>query len=96
MGVLAFRYRLPPSAVTAVLAGGFGAELDTDRAKGIGLLPAEMPAVAGGNTALLGAVRLTADRSLYEQARSLAHDIEVINLATDPHFEGEYMGNMSL
>ena len=87
---------LPPSAVTAVLAGGFGAELDTDRAKGIGLLPAEMPAVAGGNTALLGALRLVADRSLYDQARSLAHGIEVINLAIDPRFEGEYMGNMSL
>lgn len=87
---------LPPSAVTAVLAGGFGAELDADRAKGIGLLPAEMPAVAGGNTALLGAARLVADRSLYDQARSLAHGIEVINLATDPRFEGEYMGNMSL
>ena len=87
---------LPPNTVTAVLAGGFGAELDPDRAKGIGLLPAKMPTVAGGNTALLGAAVLVADPARYAEATQIARDTTVLNLATDPRFEGEYLENMNL
>lgn len=87
-----------------VLAGGFGYYLDPGDAIRIGLLPAAFAdrTVAGGNTALSGA--LLAGRELLssgwenvrEKLEEYKRDTEIVNLAMEPRFEEEYIRRMAL
>lgn len=86
--------RVDPSQVQLRLAGGFGAQLNVTAAKGIGLLPETQSAAAVGNAALSGAAAVVADPSLLEKAMAIASSVKVLELATLPEFEGEYMGNI--
>lgn len=84
------------------LAGGFGYYLKPEMAEEIGLLPAGMKekALAGGNTALCGA--LLAGRELFASGceslaaklERAASDTEVINLALEKDFENRYIHAM--
>lgn len=89
-----------------VLAGGFGYYLDPGAAAQIGLLPMELAdkAVAGGNTALAGALRLGRQilcegypedylETAWEKAGC---SVEVLNLAEQPGFDGQYLQSMEL
>lgn len=87
-----------------VLAGGFGYYLNPEDAFQIGLLPRDFAdrTVAGGNTALAGA--LCAGRELlssgWESVRGklegYKRDTEIVNLAMETGFEEKYIRHMSL
>lgn len=88
-----------------ILAGGFGYYLNPEDAAEIGLLPDDLAkkAVAGGNTALAGALRL--GRELLEHGadaenQSFAERLgicgtEILNLAEHPDFEELYIENIN-
>lgn len=91
-----------------VLAGGFGYYLRAEDAVEVGLLPRELETkcLAGGNTALVGALRLgrellapgTAEgwrppEDIYE--RLGAREVEILNLAEHPDFEQMYFQYMN-
>lgn len=111
--ILMREYGLPESGEgigRVVLAGGFGYYLDPGDAAAIGLLPEALAAktVAGGNTALAGALRL--GRELLagacgaqgqNKAEALSDrlgvgETEVLNLAEHPDFETLYLEHMGL
>ena len=93
-----------------VLAGGFGYYLKPEDAAAIGLLPGALvpKTIAGGNTALAGALRL--GRLLWAQEspgagqsrmRKLPELLgilgtEILNLAEHPDFQELYIGNLNL
>ncbi len=79
-----------------VLAGGFGYYLDPKAAARIGLLPIELAdkTMAGGNTALAGALKL--GEAFLEKGITCLESmdrgkIQVLNLARLPEFEDLYM-----
>lgn len=91
-----------------VLAGGFGYYLRAEDAVEVGLLPKELEAkcLAGGNTALVGALRL--GRELLTRGttegwrppediceRLGVRGVEVLNLAEHPDFEQMYFRYMN-
>lgn len=92
-----------------IIAGGFGYYLNPQDAMEIGLLPEALAgkAVAGGNTALAGALyignRLLRENGAENRNEEVAVDIrkkknpavEVINLATQPEFEKIYLKYMA-
>lgn len=80
-----------------VLAGGFGYYLNPSSAATIGLLPQELAGktVAGGNTALAGALKLGCDylhrgEECFEEYNR--ERVRVLNLAHRPEFEELYLG----
>ncbi len=93
-----------------VLAGGFGYFLNPEDAAEIGLLPGELAAraVAGGNTALAGALRLGREiltQGLSGTDRGFSGELnkrlgirgtEILNLAEHPDFERMYFQHMNL
>jgi len=82
-----------------VLAGGFGYYLNPEAAVEIGLLPGNLArtAIAGGNTALAGALLagrelLTGGRErLQPKLENLIAGTEILNLAMEPDFEERYL-----
>lgn len=104
--ILLDRFGVGPEAVErVVLAGGFGYYLRPESAAAIGILPEELArkAVAGGNTALSGA--LLAGRQILEeggctglvrQLTETALHTEVLNLAEEPEFSQRYVLLMNL
>ena len=83
-----------------VLAGGFGYYLNPEAAAQIGLLPGELveKTVAGGNTALAGALKLGCDYLLQGESgleKYNAKKVEVLNLAQMPQFEELYLGYLN-
>lgn len=91
-----------------ILAGGFGYYLDPRDAAAIGLLPGDLAdqAVAGGNTALSGALRLGRkllargedgfDAACAEDETAWRAETEILNLAEHPDFEKYYIRSMDL
>lgn len=84
-----------------VLAGGFGYYLNPEDAARIGLLPDTLArkAIAGGNTALAGALRLGRELLARKVSGADFADIggtEIINLAKHPDFEKLYLEHMNL
>lgn len=93
-----------------ILAGGFGYYINPKDAADIGLLPKELEekTVAGGNTALAGALcigeRVLRSICGEKQAKLTAEDIrkrkglfvEVINLAEQKEFEAKYLSSIKL
>ncbi len=93
-----------------VLAGGFGYYLNPEDAAEIGLLPGELVSktVAGGNTALAGALRLGRllwVQETFEAAQKCMRELtellgisgtEILNLAEHPDFQELYIENMNL
>lgn len=80
-----------------VLAGGFGYYLNPSSAAAIGLLPQELAGktVAGGNTALAGALKLGCDYLHRGEVCFEEYDrekVRALNLAQRPEFEELYLG----
>ncbi len=96
--ILAKEYGITFSEIDrVVLAGGFGYYLDPKSAATIGLLPKELAgkAVAGGNTALAGALKLGSQFLCRGEKCLDALDkskVQVLNLAQVPEFEELYLG----
>ncbi|MCM1190685.1 MAG: ASKHA domain-containing protein [bacterium] len=101
------RYKASPDQVDRViLAGGFGYYLNPEDAALIGLLPAEWVkrTVAGGNTALSGALAAGREllcgpagkRRLTERLKRLAEGTECLNLAEEEDFGPRYIDRLSL
>jgi uncharacterized 2Fe-2S/4Fe-4S cluster protein (DUF4445 family) len=70
------------------LAGGFGAHLDLDAARRIGLIP-NLPddkIVQIGNASIEGATRALCSMADRRDLESLVRRIEHVELETDPHF----------
>ena len=80
----------------ALLAGGFGTQLNVPCAQELGMLPRELSAEAVGNTALVGAIRCLCRQDELARAATLAAKIEEYTLANDPAFEQTYMQAMEL
>lgn len=83
-----------------VLAGGFGYYLNPSSAAAIGLLPQELAGktIAGGNTALAGALKLGCDYLNRGEACFEEYDrerVQVLNLAQRPEFEELYLGYLN-
>lgn len=104
--ILLDRFGVGPEAVErVVLAGGFGYYLRPESAAAIGILPEELArkAVAGGNTALSGALlagrQILAEggcTGLVRQLTETALHTEVLNLAEEPEFSQRYVLLMNL
>lgn len=80
----------------ALLAGGFGTQLNVPCAQELGMLPRELSAEAVGNTALAGAIRCLCRQDELARAATLAAKIEEYTLANDQAFEQTYMQAMEL
>lgn len=87
-----------------VLAGGFGYYLNPEDAVRIGLLPPAFAArtVAGGNTALSGALWAGREllssgwESVREKLEGYKRNTEIVNLAMESGFEEEFIRHMAL
>lgn len=93
------RCRLAASEVSeALIAGAFGAHLDTEHAVDIGLLPAGLRGrcEAVGNTSLAGAYLLAMDRQVLEDLTHFADAIDVVELNSDEQFESRFIDHLSL
>lgn len=84
------------------LAGGFGYELDVEKAVRIGLIPRvlETRCVAVGNTSLAGAVRFGREghKEPIQREKHLQHIADIstsLNLAEQPEFEARYFQSMT-
>jgi len=79
-----------------LVAGGFGAYLNLDSARRIGLLPkarARETKVCG-NSALKGAAKVLCNARKKEEASRIVFVAKVINLATDGYFTEKYLEKM--
>ncbi len=105
--ILLEKYGLHANQVErVVLAGGFGYYLNPEDAAEIGLLPEELAkrAVAGGNTALLGAKLAGAELvgcedgqiAVMRRLEILKEGTECVNLAEEADFGERYMRRMKL
>lgn len=101
MEILAKEYGITFDEIDrVVLAGGFGYYLNPKSAATIGLLPEELAGktVAGGNTALAGALKLG---SAFLRRGEVCLEVvdkdkvQVLNLARVPEFEELYLGNLN-
>lgn len=101
MEILAKEYGITFDEIDrVVLAGGFGYYLNPKSAAAIGLLPEELAGktVAGGNTALAGALKLG---SAFLRRGEVCLEVvdkdkvQVLNLARVPEFEELYLGNLN-
>lgn len=81
---------------TLYIAGGFGFQLDVQKASMIGMLPPALAAKAkaAGNTSLGGAVRYLTDPMARGRMERLARATEELNLSGDADFNRIYMEQM--
>ncbi len=91
------RQRAGTDWVKVYLAGGFGYELDVEKAVRIGLIPRvlETRCVAVGNTSLAGggALRQEGHKEPIQREKHLQHIADIstsLNLAEQPEFEARY------
>ena len=79
-----------------LVAGAFGNYMDPDSACTIALLPAVCrDKIRGiGNAAGEGAKRVLAGDRYWEQAKTLARQIEFVELASEPDFQTQFIGNL--
>lgn len=103
--ILLEKYGISGEAVDrVVLAGGFGYYLDPEDAAWIGLLPPVFTdrTVAGGNTALSGALRAGREllfsgwESVRGKLEEYKRDTEIVNLALEPGFQEKYIRRIAL
>lgn len=80
-----------------ILAGSFGSHLAIDDLITLGLLPPVEPEKVDvvGNAAGAGAVMAAMDPRVREDAKALAQEIRVVELATDPDFQKIFLGSLS-
>lgn len=91
------KYGIAASQVDRIyVAGGFGYQLDYQKAAAIGMLPEEFAGKvqAVGNSSLAGTVMLLQDPETMEKARLTAALASEISLADDPVFQQAYMDGM--
>lgn len=76
-----------------LLAGGFGTRVRPRSLATIGLIPPVMAekAVAVGNAALAGCIRVGADLAARERGRLLAQDCHYLELSLDPRFTSAFI-----
>lgn len=88
----------PADVATLYLAGGFGLHVRIPSAIGSGLLPGlrEQQIELVGNTSLAGAFMATMDRTVLDEMRAAADEIEIVELNLDPAFEMNYIDQLSL
>ena len=81
-----------------VLAGAFGSYIDPEHAMVLGLIPdCDLEhVVAVGNAAGDGALLMLLSRAKRLEAEQVAGQIEHIQTATDPYFQDEFVGAISL
>lgn len=106
IGILLDQYGIGMEQVgSVVLAGGFGYYLNPADAAEIGLLPAELAkrTVAGGNTALAGALRAgrillqpRGDESLRRCLENIVSGTRCLNLGEESAFGERYLDAMAL
>lgn len=75
------------------LSGSFGAFLNAESAKSIGMIP-NVPTKAIGNAALSGAVMALLDSSVTERAKSAAGAVKCIEIADSTAFENAFINNL--
>ncbi len=83
---------------TVYLAGGFGLNINVDKAVDCGLLPGFLPSQikAIGNSSLAGAYLALIDEDAIPEMERYRQEIEVVELNLDPDFENLYIDNMML
>jgi uncharacterized 2Fe-2S/4Fe-4S cluster protein (DUF4445 family) len=81
-----------------VLAGAFGSYIDPEHAMILGLIPdCDLEHVtAVGNAAGDGALLMLFSRAKRREAEELADSVGHIQTATDPHFQDEFVGAISI
>ena len=81
---------------TFYIAGGFGCQLDIEKAAGIGLLPRDCVGKArpAGNTSLEGALRYLREADGGAAVDEIAGKVREISLSTDRNFQQLYMEYM--
>lgn len=81
---------------TFYIAGGFGCQLDIEKAAGIGLLPQDCVGKArpAGNTSLEGALRYLREADGGAAVDEIAGKVREISLSTDRNFQQLYMEYM--
>jgi uncharacterized 2Fe-2S/4Fe-4S cluster protein (DUF4445 family) len=81
-----------------VLAGAFGSYIDPEHAMILGLIPdCDLEHVtAVGNAAGDGALLMLLSRAKRREAEELADTVGHIQTATDPHFQDEFVGAISI
>jgi uncharacterized 2Fe-2S/4Fe-4S cluster protein (DUF4445 family) len=81
-----------------VLAGAFGSYIDPEHAMILGLIPdCDLEHVtAVGNAAGDGALLMLLSRAKRREAEELADTVRHIQTATDPHFQDEFVGAISI
>lgn len=81
---------------TFFIAGGFGCQLDIEKAAGIGLLPEEAvgKACPAANTSLAGALRYLREADGGETADRIAENVREVPLAASLDFQRYYMEYM--
>lgn len=90
--------RMKPDDIRRIyLAGGYGYSLRRETLLRTGLLhPAWMDRLAlAGNSSLAGASLMLLDRSLLEQAESVASSVRALHLAESVSFQKNFVGNLS-
>lgn len=77
------------------IAGSFGAGIDVDDAKDIGLLPdIEAPVFAVGNTSAKGAIMYMCDKKVRQNVREIMKYSKYIELSSNPKFTEKFVDNM--
>ncbi len=94
---LMIKYHTDPAQIRHIyIAGGFGYQLNYEKAADIGLFPkaflGKMTAV--GNSALRGAVMLASDESMMARADKITALATETGLASEPVFQQKYMEGM--
>ena len=94
---LMITYHTDPAQIRHIyIAGGFGYELNYEKAAAIGLFPKEFlgKMTAVGNSALKGAAMLAADGRMMARAEKIAALAAETSLAAEPVFQQKYMEAM--
>lgn len=94
---LMIKYHTDPAQIRHIyIAGGFGYELNYEKAAAIGLFPKEFlgKMTAVGNSALKGAAMLAADGRMMARAEKIAALAAETSLAAEPVFQQKYMEAM--
>ena len=95
-GIAALEEYCGTTAAKLVLAGGFAANLDTDNAVAIGMLPAGREITCIGNASLAGAAALAADPGAMAEFIRLSKLPRELPLAALPGFENRFVNALLL
>ena len=95
-GIAALEEHCGMAASKLVLAGGFAANLNTDNAVAVGMLPAGREFVRIGNASLAGAAALASDPELMPELIRLSKMPRELPLAQLPGFESRFVNALLL